>query len=216
MSPLTNDIKYYEREEITIHEVYYSFQAIRTHFNSLHRTEILECPNTFLRTKIICDEYDICETYVSEMYRFIARDAIKTIDVYLALDYKDFLKAVRVFDPRKIVKLSDNFQLYLTQFQELKLHNKLLDQFKLYYESDVEIGNRSLEKYWIEIRETFPELAELALTLLRIPSSQAAVERSFSMYRKILDDSRHNLLNVNLKMMKIVYYNNRKTHNEKD
>ncbi len=66
-----------------------------------------------------------------------------------------------------------------------------------------------IEQFWIKLKTTFPYLSNFALTMLKIPYSQAAVERSFSIYRKILIPSRHNLLKENLSAFLMLYFNNR-------
>jgi len=71
-----------------------------------------------------------------------------------------------------------------------------------------EEGDLNLNQYWQEKKRIFPNLSSIALVYIWLPISGVDVERSFSNYKRILDDRRRSLSENSIEMLNFLYYNN--------
>ena len=71
-----------------------------------------------------------------------------------------------------------------------------------------EEGDLDLNQYWQQKRNNLPNLSKIALIYIWLPISGVDVERSFSNYKRILDDRRRSLSENSIEMLNFLYYNN--------
>lgn len=62
-------------------------------------------------------------------------------------------------------------------------------------------------KHWLDRRQSHPQLAEVALLLLSVPSNQVSVERSFSAMALVLTDHRTKLSEGTLENLLLIKLN---------
>ena len=121
-------------------------------------------------------------------------------------------QAIQCFNPQFIQVLSNNHNLatynLITEFQNPS--NKIITEWAIYcgLTEIFEEGNLDLDQYWQEKKRTLPNLSKLAFIYIWLPISGVDVERSFSNYKRILED-RHRVLSENsIEMLNFLYYNN--------
>ena len=71
-----------------------------------------------------------------------------------------------------------------------------------------EEGNLDLNLYWQKKKDNLPNLSKLVLIYIWLPVSGVDVERSFSNYKRILDNRYRSLSENSIEMLNFLYYNN--------
>jgi hypothetical protein len=103
--------------------------------------------------------------------------------------------------------------------------NKKTNEFELYLNSDLQLQEgEDLLQFWMQQRENYPQLFELAKNILIIPASNTSVERMFSVSGAIVTEKRTRLtiekidkmmfLNKNLRYLKSLHASNQKESSE--
>jgi hypothetical protein len=76
-------------------------------------------------------------------------------------------------------------------------------------EDDVrKLGADEISQFWYEVKELYPTLSTLMLTLLSIPHSNAQSERVFSMLKKIYTEQRADLCQESIVSLLAIKMNN--------
>jgi len=120
--------------------------------------------------------------------------------------------AIQCFNPQFIQSFQNrhslaNYNLIL-EFQNPS--NTLITEWSIYC-GLVEIfgeDDLDLNQYWQEKKRSLPNLSKIALVYIWLPVSGVDVERSFSNYKRILDDRRRSLSENSIEMLNFLYYNN--------
>ena len=85
----------------------------------------------------------------------------------------------------------------------------LIQEWSIYININLNtIEFADLNEFWDKVSLQLPILEKIARNYIWLPISSCAVERSFSVYNKILDDDRQNLTTNSLKMLTMMYFNN--------
>ena len=110
-----------------------------------------------------------------------------------------YYKAVRVFDPRQLPILDHDIAKY-DDISGLKIPTaELHEEWLIYMQlppSSIPTP-LSLPSFWECMQDRFPLLTEVALQSMWMPVSSVDVERSFSIYKHLLDDRREGLTEEN-------------------
>jgi uncharacterized phage-associated protein len=120
-----------------------------------------------------------------------------------------FLKAIRVLDPNQLHTQSSEMRNYaeIPGFS----HTPLLAAEWLTYRTVVEeLHNEPCDDvlaFWHGMHERTPQLALIAERYLCIPVNSVDAERSFSAYKNVVSDKRHNLTDTSTKHLVGLYYN---------
>ncbi len=146
-----------------------------------------------------------------EKINSIGKASLDICNKYFNLPCYLFVKSNAVFDPLQKSKYSNDIDFYLNANPLLRNEKNidLLKEFHIYLNSDVnmEEGENTTD-FWRRMRNNLPYLSKFALRIMHIPVSQAEIERSFSLYRKILVPSRYNLSTKSIEQLLMLKYNN--------
>ena len=120
--------------------------------------------------------------------------------------------AIQCFNPQFIQSFKNrhilaNYNL-IPEFQNPS--NAIITEWSIYC-GLVEIfeeGDLDLNQYWQQKRNNLPNLSKIALIYIWLPISGVDVERSFSNYKRILDDRCRSLSENSIEMLNFLYYNN--------
>jgi len=106
-----------------------------------------------------------------------------------------FLKAVRIFDPKQLDRVSKDPKDYENVIPYLDLsQNVINNQFIAYTKTKSLIDySQELIEFWKGLSSNCPELVKVAIRSLNLPGTSVNVERSFSIYRDILSHKRCSL-----------------------
>jgi hypothetical protein len=209
LKPFVQTIKLFEGNDPLIHIAFREFSKIKTHFEALKNItpQILQKFN--FRTNEVVDVYSLDLMEILDMYKEIAGVVLIKINSYISLDYFNFFEACRVFDPSQKSSCSKLMSDYVFHFKEFTESQALYKEMETYlasenvhYESEFDI-----EDFWENMSHSFPNLSCFVNVILTIPISQALVERSFSIYRKILTPECESLTTENVKMRTCIYFN---------
>ena len=120
-----------------------------------------------------------------------------------------FLEAVRILDPNQVAALiPHHIDLYTSELFWDKADNNLMKEFRIYLGSKITVPeNTKLVKFWSTLIPHFPKLSKLAIRCLGIPVNSVSVERSFSMYRKLLESRRCNLGESSIETISMLNFN---------
>ena len=120
-----------------------------------------------------------------------------------------YYKAVRVFDPRQLPILEHDIAHYEVisglKSPTAELHEEWLIYMQL--QPNFIPTPFSLPSFWECMRDRFPLLTVVALDAMWMPVSSVDVERSFSIYKHLLDDRREGLSEENTERLVMLYYN---------
>jgi hypothetical protein len=127
--------------------------------------------------------------------------------------------------PLSSINCSDKGDLFSSLYDKPKDTNKKTNEFELYLNSDLQLQEgEDLLQFWMQQRENYPQLFELAKNILIIPASNTSVERMFSVSGAIVTEKRTRLtiekidkmmfLNKNLRYLKSLHASNQKESSE--
>ena len=106
-----------------------------------------------------------------------------------------YYKAAGIFDPRQLPTVSCDISDYLeiTAFESPP--PALLEEFLIYCRSPIDSLPNPLVlfEYWGSMTNRFPILSSIARDAIWIPVTSADAERSFSLYKHLLNDRRGGL-----------------------
>lgn len=153
--------------------------------------------------------YEYLNPIFSEAFKLALKKFEKHIDSHSALP---LFNAIQCFNPQFIQSSQNrhiltNYNL-IPEFQNPS--NSIITEWAIYCDL-VEIfeeGDLNLNQYWQEKKRIFPNLSSIALVYIWLPISGVDVERSFSNYKRILDDRRRSLSENSIEMLNFLYYNN--------
>ncbi len=153
--------------------------------------------------------YEYLTPIFSEAFRVALTKFEKHINSHSALP---LFNAIQCFNPQFIQSFQNrhslaNYNLIL-EFQNPS--NTLITEWSIYC-GLVEIfeeGDLDLNQYWQEKKRSLPNLSKIALVYIWLPVSGVDVERSFSNYKRILDDRCRSLSENSIEMLNFLYYNN--------
>lgn len=122
-----------------------------------------------------------------------------------------YYKAARIFDPRQLAMLPTR---KITDYGAVHQLNAptpaLLEEWEMYSNlpaGDIPAEPVNLVLFWESMKCRFPNLSKIAADSLWMPVSSVDVERSFSLYKHILNDRRESLSPENTKKLIMLYYN---------
>ena len=145
----------------------------------------------------------------SEAFKIALTKFEKHVDSHSALP---LFNAIQCFNPQFIQSSQSRHNLsnynLISEFQNPS--NVIITEWSIYC-GLVEIfeeGNLDLNLYWQKKKDNLPNLSKLALIYIWLPVSGVDVERSFSNYKRILDDRRRSLSEDSIEMLNFLYYNN--------
>ena len=120
-----------------------------------------------------------------------------------------FLKAVRVFDPNQLDRVSKDPKDYENVIPYLDFsQNVIKNQFIAYTKTkNFKDESQELIEFWKGLTNNCPELAKVAIRSLNMPVTSVDVERSFSMYRDILSHKRCSLKLDSISSLSMINYN---------
>ena len=109
----------------------------------------------------------------------------KQLDRYFSRETKQFLRVCRLLDPRNFKSTSkiQNYYDFCQRVPFITYNQKTAKEFKIYLNNCNQNNycfNGELKEFWISTRSAFPSLCKVAIRILSVPTSSAAVERSFS------------------------------------
>ncbi|ESP02112.1 hypothetical protein LOTGIDRAFT_157260 [Lottia gigantea] len=109
----------------------------------------------------------------------------------------DVYRSVRLFDPRQLGMLSHDIE----QYQSMP-SNELVHEFQLYVQltPDDIPDTFNVSAFWHSMSHCFPLLAAVAKDAIWMPVASVDVERSFSQYKHLLDDTRESLTEEHTKL----------------
>lgn len=130
------------------------------------------------------------------------------VDHHPALQY---YRAARIFDPHQLPILPSRDIADFRDIPQLKDPSlALTEEWQIYTNTSAEefpAEPINLVEFWRSIKCRFPVLAKIAGDCLWMPVSSVDVERSFSLYKHILNDRRESLSEENTKQLLMLYYN---------
>ena len=120
----------------------------------------------------------------------------------------EFFPAVRLLDPTQHATLNTNFAMLKLPFVKPQVQQEW-QQFINICSDPSSISNPDLVLYWRSLlyTSTLPTLASIALSSLAVPPASVDLERSFSIYKNVLADSKQNLKFENLATLVQVKFN---------
>ena len=118
-------------------------------------------------------------------------------------------KALRLFDPRQLPTLSHDIKDYSAISELANPSAALLDEFLIYvhFKGEEIPTPFTVSSFWKANTNRFPHLASVASTAIWMPVASVDVERSFSIYKHILNDRREKLTPENTKYLSMMYFN---------
>lgn len=125
----------------------------------------------------------------------------------------NFLKEVRVFDPRHTAFMSDSVSSYesIPGFSDVPK-----DELDAYFirlgpaaVHAASCGVVDLDVFWDGLQERLPILSRLAIRYKSVIVNSADAERSNSIYKLVLSSRRRSITNDNLKALVFLYHNQR-------
>ena len=115
-------------------------------------------------------------------------------------------KAARVFDPRQIPLLSQNFADHDLCIPTM---HSAAGEWRTYLDiTTAAIIPNDITAFWKALQSRLPLLAALAKAYIALPISSVDVERSFSKYGSVLSPLRFSLTEDHLRAYCALYYNN--------
>ena len=127
----------------------------------------------------------------------------------------EFLKEVRVFDPRHIVFMSDCVASYKSIPGFSAVPKDELDAYFIHLGPAAlrasACGVVDLDVFWDGLQERLPHLSVLAKRYKSVIVNSADAERSNSIYKLVLSSRRRSVTNDNLKALVFLYHNQRLT-----
>ena len=176
------------------------------------QNEINNPPYSIEMTQLLShnnQNYEYLTPIFSEAFRVALTKFEKHINSHSALP---LFNAIQCFNPQFIQSFQNrhslaNYNLIL-EFQNPS--NTLITEWSIYC-GLVEIfgeDDLDLNQYWQEKKRSLPNLSKIALVYIWLPVSGVDIERSFSNYKRILDDRRRSLLENSIEMLNFLYYNN--------
>ena len=127
----------------------------------------------------------------------------------------EFLKEVRVFDPRHIVFMSDCVASYKSIPGFSAVPKDELDAYFIHLGPATLRASASgvvdLDVFWDGLQERLPHLSVLAKRYKSVIVNSADAERSNSIYKLVLSSRRRSVTNDNLKALVFLYHNQRLT-----
>ena len=118
-------------------------------------------------------------------------------------------KAARILDPRRLPVLSHDIADYSALPRLATPTAEMLNDWQVYvrYPADEIPEPLDLPLFWTTVSERFPHLAAMALDVMWLPVASVDVERSFSLYKHLLNEQRESLTEANTKQLLMLYYN---------
>ena len=120
-----------------------------------------------------------------------------------------FLKQVRVLDPNQLLSLPLNLTLY-DAIPGISATPSMTVQWNEYLRSVRDLhedGTTDIFCFWKGMMERTPDLSKLAMEAISTPVNSVDAERSFSVYKNVVSDRRHNLSDRSTAMLVGLYYN---------
>ena len=120
-----------------------------------------------------------------------------------------YYKAIRIFDPRQLLIMGHD----ITEFEIIPgLKNpspELLEEWLIstQYQQSAIPQPLDLPTFWESVEDRFPLLSAVASEAIWMPVASVDVERSFSLYKHLLNDRRESLTEDNTKRLVMLYYN---------
>jgi hypothetical protein len=144
----------------------------------------------------------------SEAFKLALTKFEKHINNHSALP---LFRATQCFNPQFIQSSRNHHDLnnysLITEFKNPS--NEIISEWAIYCGlSEVfEEGNLDLNQYWQEKKGILPNLSKIAFIYIWLPISGVDVERSFSSYKRILEDWHRALSENSIEMLNFLYYN---------
>ena len=215
---LSSLVKYFQENDAIILEAFNKLIEFKGMLNSVGSfiLENLDLKMCLEKYGLLRELYILRESLTELMIR-----PIDKLNKYLQHDCFNFLEMIRIFDPKQKGNLmnSEVFKNQTNQNPIFKLyrvaHNlnnesydRLLKEFNLYLNSNPNFDNYvSAIEFWNNLKDNLSLLSALVLETLMPPVSNAQVERSFSIYRKVLKPERYSLKEENLEGLLMMYFN---------
>ena len=121
-------------------------------------------------------------------------------------------RATQCFNPQFIQSSTNyhNLSNYSLIMEFQNPSNEIINEWATYcgLSEIFEEGSLDLNQYWQEKKGIFPNLSKIAFIYIWLPISGVDVERSFSNYKRILEDRRRALSENSIEMLNFLYYNN--------
>ena len=123
----------------------------------------------------------------------------------------DFLKEIRIFNPKNIPFLPRDVCAYaaIPDFADLPQHEltRYVEKLGPSAVREASAGNIDLTVFWRSVSDHVPALAALALRYAFSTCSSADADRSFSLYKLVLPSRRRRLAEDNIKGLVFLHYN---------
>src|SRR6266498_4403148 len=153
--------------------------------------------------------YEYLTPIFFEAFRVALTKFEKHINSHSALP---LFNAIQYFNSQFIQSFQNRHSLanynLISEFQNPS--NTLITEWLIYCDL-VEIfeeGDLDLNQYWQEKKRSLPNLLKIVLVYIWLSISEVDVERSFSNYKRILDDRCRSLSENSIEMLNFLYYNN--------
>ena len=120
-----------------------------------------------------------------------------------------FLQEIRALDPNQLLSLPLHLTLY-ESIPGLKATSAMVVQWKKYEKSVRALQGEvcpDIFKFCQEMLLSTPDLAKIDSEYLFVPVNSVYTEHSFSTYKNVVSDKRHNLSAENTAMLVGLYYN---------
>lgn len=178
----------------------------------------------FVANKELCDE--VCSQYFSQILLPLELKTKVLNQVRAAFSYADeklskymqhgqpgieFLKEVRIFEPRCLAFMDDSPNSYkaIPGFSSVPEDEMTRYMTKLGPEAlrASVSGIVDLDTFWVGLQDRLPVLSKLALRYKDAVSNSADAERCNSIYKLILSNRRRSSTSSNLRALVFLYYN---------
>ncbi|XP_061582006.1 uncharacterized protein LOC133447348 [Cololabis saira] len=190
-------------------------------YNYLEDLQVVIAANKELQHEICAEyfeEFDLQHCTKTEILGTVGEayvDAEEKLTKYMSDGQPaiEFLKEVRVFDPRHIAFLEDSVESYkaIPGFTHVPR-----DEFDSYFKALGPAALRAsgcgvvdLDVFWDGLQERLPVLSSLAHRYKDAVSNSADAERSNSIYKLVLSNRRRSTTNPNLKALVFLCHNER-------
>ena len=119
-----------------------------------------------------------------------------------------YYKAARIFDPRQLQSLGQNIDDYTAIKLLQNPSAELLEEWMIYKHYRDELPTPlSIPEFWDSMKDRFPSLSRIAADAIWMPATSVDVERSFSLYKHLLNDRRESLTELNTRRLVMLYFN---------
>lgn len=121
----------------------------------------------------------------------------------------DYYKLCRVFDPRQLATIDNDITKYAKLQNLNNPSEQLMEEWDIYIQAakDQLPADFNLYKFWGAMDLRTPTLAGIAIEHIWRKTTSVDAERSFSLYKHLLDDRRMRLTEVHTKQLLLLYFN---------